>query len=534
MKSSLVDILRSYGWNSILIEGPWGCGKTFAIHKFLEDNKLNYKYISLFGIKDDSEFKKILFSFIDSSSIAVADDFVVIDDVFADTTFSNSINEESAIIIFDDIERINQNGITYHFLLGIINKLKKLGFKIICITSDHIAESEIFNKFKEKTFDICYSYSSPTVEAVNDIVGEDSLLDHSKIFEYCGNNLRILEKAISFFNYSQNDPKSICHLQLRKYGLTKKLYFSMLILAFRCIFSTNGENREKTIKNDFQKFRYTTYIDEFGIYIANELFDVYKSKLLISDLQNDMLEKIIKFVQTYDNSIFEEYLIEKETKGLLSKEYFYLSDTQKISYAKELIKNIKRIKFNEQNLRKVLTILLNSKYYQVSEEEIELIAKSIIDSKPNEITSEYIMSEVNLLIDSSDNYNIENIKLLIKKMGKFEINSYQDSISSISSLKRINYSRLLKLVDDFNKLYPNQKDELIKFLKNNDYFLPNLAGELSEISWHYVHKMCNIISSSYCKENLYNRLKTDLYSTKSESEKERIFSLLKKYFGETY
>jgi Cdc6-like AAA superfamily ATPase len=67
---------------SILIEGPWGCGKTYQIKEFIKGKKHNsrpkYYYLSLFGYESVDEINTALYHLIYQKRIAVKHSAVII------------------------------------------------------------------------------------------------------------------------------------------------------------------------------------------------------------------------------------------------------------------------------------------------------------------------------------------------------------------------------------------------------------------------------------------------------------------------
>ena len=62
-KESLLNELKNFidsPYNIVLLDGPWGSGKTFLLHELIKDNKMKdirFYYVSLHGLKNIDEIK---------------------------------------------------------------------------------------------------------------------------------------------------------------------------------------------------------------------------------------------------------------------------------------------------------------------------------------------------------------------------------------------------------------------------------------------------------------------------------------------
>ena len=133
---------------AILIDGKWGCGKTYQIKEFLKEHVGNCHYISLFGLESIDEINSKLYSEIHttksffkkgamlvSKAISAVPYVGGIGDALEYQMSGKSINpKDTRYIIFDDLERLS-NKISYIDLLGYFNNLFLSNVKIICCIS---------------------------------------------------------------------------------------------------------------------------------------------------------------------------------------------------------------------------------------------------------------------------------------------------------------------------------------------------------------------------------------------------------------
>lgn len=162
---------------AVLIEGPWGCGKTHFVKSLVEDDSfINRKkiYLSLFGISDSNSFQTQLF-LASASSMAknihagaglvgsVIKGVLRIDlnedqnlDANANLSFSGaekwiekiSKNLDNAVLILDDLERCPMPASN---LLGIINPFLEHGdARVLIVANTEKIADEKFKAVREK------------------------------------------------------------------------------------------------------------------------------------------------------------------------------------------------------------------------------------------------------------------------------------------------------------------------------------------------------------------------------------------------
>lgn len=177
---------------SMLIDGPWGCGKTYQIMEFLKNhkkelrkkNKKRIGYISLFGLNSieeiNTEICNSLFSHSRKMMNALKKSMKVFGTVLrASSYFCGGLGsgteiaeclssmlepnqgkaKKKAIIIIDDLERLSTDKVSYSDLLGYLNGLMAGNCRIICIMNSRSiinstnSKENGFKDFYEKVFD---------------------------------------------------------------------------------------------------------------------------------------------------------------------------------------------------------------------------------------------------------------------------------------------------------------------------------------------------------------------------------------------
>ena len=196
---------------AILLKGKWGCGKTWFIKKYcqkLENDGLNYLYVSLYGITSYTEIENLFFQqlhpVLSSKGMALTGKIIkglikttVKIDLYGDGKPDASINSQipdlnlpdrfknadGNILIFDDLERC---GIKKQDILGYINHfVEHQGFKVIIIANeDDITlkdKSEtLYINIKEKLIGKTFEISSDIDEVLENFLGLIENIDTKK------------------------------------------------------------------------------------------------------------------------------------------------------------------------------------------------------------------------------------------------------------------------------------------------------------------------------------------------------------------
>ncbi len=189
--SIITDYLKAKETDfALMINGAWGCGKTYFIKNTLESkieeipcpNKKNQKYkqiyVSLYGVSSIDEIRDRIFyeinpnlKWIDSISrrlISAAEAIPNGGNIVKDLLTTDK-NEKSSIIkkitkyydkvlVFDDLERIDFKSLDLQSVLGFINFLAEHNHcKIIVVANDGDLDED-YKQFKEKTIRFSYTY----------------------------------------------------------------------------------------------------------------------------------------------------------------------------------------------------------------------------------------------------------------------------------------------------------------------------------------------------------------------------------------
>ena len=229
---------------AVLLDGKWGCGKTFFIKSWLDtfqtenEDELTPMYVSLFGVQTvkqiNDTINSLLFPFMNSkvykigktltkmvASAALRLNFNYDGDKTSDGTVDfkldplmDLLNDKKKelkgrrILIFDDLERAN---IGVKELYGYINRFVEHNrFKVIVVcNSTEIIDFETFNRFREKVIGRTFEIHSDIDAAINSFANEiptsyfvqQHISEVKEAFKSTGySNLRVLRQCIRDLN----------------------------------------------------------------------------------------------------------------------------------------------------------------------------------------------------------------------------------------------------------------------------------------------------------------------------------------------
>ena len=524
---------------SLLIDGKWGCGKTHNVRSFFENNEdnndekskakkiYNYIYLSLFGIKSANDIVTKLYPKIDSSIIENYDGMLYIRDSINQKTYNNSI------IIFDDLERI-KNDVTYETIFGVVEALKKNGFKIICITNSEKLNDSINKKeyslFIEKTFDLVISVEIDGSDFNKIIKHSDLLYDKSyMIIADC--NWRFLIKAEKYLSrcekYMEENKKSefLGHIDMN----INTFYKCILVTVASCY--DYLDVKLKIDENDFfiQEF-YDSYSEKYGKNIANKFFSILDKNLELKNYLS-FFKYIFDFILLSDYSgLIRDYYSSNENDFIndapFNEEPFYLDDDSKEKYKKLFLEKINEFDFGKDRHYRILNKFIQFFIVDISETKKEMIIKkfvvTITEEKANNFFDYYYIGDTT-----------NEIKEFIDKL-KERLNQHESS-KDIDELLRLidkkNYQEITNFL--YVNMYTddNQKRKIAEILKSKKYVLPDLSKTINKEIWEYCHEVAKyIFQVPEYRESFIEILKQQCHKTSSKSVRERCNALVKYSF----
>lgn len=533
-------------YNTILINGNWGIGKTHFIKKEFLKYK-NPMYLSLFGINSFEEFKIQLYmelnkvlgflnkknKDIEGMNIGLCGFSLSIP--YFEKDIVNKIEKKSKkkdiIIVIDDIERKNDN-INIESVLGLIesvSKFKKVNI-ILIANEKEIPENDMpkYQSFKEKVIQKTYiidEYSDTALESVINKIKLNkintrlkvSLKKELKTFfkTHKITNLRTVEKGMKFLNFIFNkiDIKNLTEAELYDISIMalaiviekiEHLYSKDIqsneeknedkLNIERLVIEEKGELASCIIKNYFKE--QITISIKFNI--INPLLDIYEDKNINENINKiDNYYIYIKESADNQNKISEEnmfYLSEENQQKIINN--FYINSILKInpnldinSWFKSfnhIYTNASRIDmqnvFKEDDVIKAMDLYLEN--LNIKEPLFYLLQKHI----PFEFRSDKMKMYNQILNEKIKNKYYENyLKLVVEDVKGKKYNT--ENLEIIFSIYK---------EKDFTK-----KNVIIKEIEKNNYFIPNLNNDISEESWRFAHKIWH--EMQYLKDNTDNK-----------------------------
>lgn len=215
---------------AVLLNGPWGIGKTFVIKKFVEslDKETGYIYVSLYGLRSvdeiDDAILRSMYPVLKHKGVeigaralkSVGKHFKVELDLKAKDFIARS---KSRLYIFDDLERCEM---PINTVMGYINVfVEQEHRKVIIVANEAEIKDEKYQRIREKlvgkSFDIQSAFEDAMeafVASVRDQGAKDFVVSKSPVIAEIYhqselNNLRVLQQAIWDFErlYSLLDEK---------------------------------------------------------------------------------------------------------------------------------------------------------------------------------------------------------------------------------------------------------------------------------------------------------------------------------------
>lgn len=386
---------------AIMINGDWGCGKTYYIKKTLFEKiksidsytkvkknvtlKYNPLYVSLYGVSDVNDvLYKIqleLNPWLKSKSWAIArtgiNKFASFFNVGASKEDEKNILsifniEKNRVLFFDDLERIDKS-ISLSSILGQINHFTEQdNLKVVIVCNSSKAE-DIFNEINEKTIRFSCEYNPQLEDLYENLISEykspynDFLKENKEtvisvfgIAKY--KNLRTLRFILDVFQKIYNEIKG------KEYDedLLARFFFFITIYSVEY---KNGNKREKldTLVN------VGPYSKIFNFEIEN-LMIAEKGEIKTDETNYSQLFKE-KYTKIVDSFNYSEEIANYVQNGYLDKEKLNQEITEiQIEIKKEKgtdeevllkkIKNWRELSDNEFNplLEKILTKVDEGKF----------------------------------------------------------------------------------------------------------------------------------------------------------------------------
>ena len=500
---------------AVLLDGKWGCGKTFFIKNWLDtfqtenEDELTPMYVSLFGVQTIKQINDtingLLFPFMNSKVYKIGKTFTKIvasaalrfnvdydGDKKSDGTVDfkldplmDLLNDKKKelkgrrILIFDDLERAN---IGVKELYGYINRFVEHNrFKVIVVcNSTEITDKETFNRFREKIIGRTFEIHSDIDAAINSFANEipvsyfvqRHILAIKEAFKLTGySNLRVLRQSIRDFNQIFQG----IHIDNGNPYQNKKLFH--FLIRFVVLYSEMSTSNKDIIANWKQKYAQS---------LASDRPEMLELKRRISAIQQKYQPLEIKhgmdiFREINDITLIPDYCMkgidlvdylnaklvptERESWDCLYQYYDMNNEDFERQYAMTESAVLNGSFRNYQDQLKAISILIelsdlgikemNSKVLDTSKAYVE---KLIADISSSDSFADIKSNIINLL--SSINQVSDNNELR-KKFNSSLNGIFATKLTELEHhyteiLENLSDDNLLELVDSMDKMLPDR------------------------------------------------------------------------------
>lgn len=557
---NVVDRLIKSNEKAILISGSWGIGKTYEIKQYIKskekdikDKKLKIAYSSLFGKNSLDEVNTELYQILHPRMkvLNVITNVAKLVNIGVNLSCGVNLgidgenikidknikaaNKIDSIIILDDFERKSDN-ITAEELLGFINNLINQGFKVVVLADldtefgkknkkyeitkvennheniEHYISKislsdDILGFYKEKVFDRIYKITEAPENVIKVIFGDNNKYINDRLMIEFNENIRTAIKVNSLFLQVENyikEKKYICD----KYDVIMKIcmYSVIELMTGKYLKLYN----EKCEKYDYLKYGSGNFVNVITSYDST-----LKNDLDWIDAINDIY--INENYKTLDSiySLKEDNILQS---------CFYGSDESKKKIIKrqyDLILSIPNgLNYNHATINQFIRDWYCYAFYI----DLSFIDKKKLFKK---------LYELNFRLDSYGESNDEFISLIK------EYREYCNNEKKYSLVKKLKDDDLLKLKSalyDFSGEYRLLDEEskvfVQEYLKENDFLLQKIDGDIDECLWEINHLICRIINEDIpeLKSVILKKLKEIKEKNKNDNScTYRIDSLIKQY-----
>lgn len=481
---------------AVLLDGKWGCGKTFFIKSWLDtfqtenEDELVPMYVSLFGVQTVKQINDtingLLFPFMNSkvykigktitkmvASAALRFNVDYDGDKKSDGTIDfkldplmdllNDKKEElkgRRILIFDDLERAN---IGVKELYGYINRFVEHNrFKVIVVcNSTEITDIETFNRFREKVIGRTFEIRSDIDAAINSFANEiptSYFVQHhisaiKEAFKLTGySNLRVLRQCIRDLNQIFQG----IHIDNVNPYQDKELFH--FLIRFVVLYSEMSTSNKDIIANWRQKYAQALASDRPGMVELKRRISAIQQKYQPLEIKHGM----DIFREINDITLIPDYCM----KGIDLVDYL----------------NAKLVPTERESWDCLY------QYYEMNNEDFErqyaMTESAVMDGSFRNYQDQ--LKAISILIELSD-LGIKEMNSKVLDTSKAYVEKLIADISSSDSFADIK-SNIINLLSSINQVSDN--NELRKQFNNslNGIF----ATKLTELEHHYTEILENL------------------------------------------
>lgn len=540
LKEVLKDFLYDSRSKSILIDGPWGCGKTYEVMNFIKENKKKkIYYLSLFGLESIDEINTSLYEQTKKGKRYFKHSAMLISKAIRAVPIIPNISEaleyqldiienkevkKKSIIVLDDLERLSTK-VSYTDLMGYINSLYLSGCRFICMVSlDNIDEDrkQDFHHFKEKVFDSVYQISGFNEKIIDEIFQEFNIPNINETYELFENNLRLAFKTMLFYK------KALERFEKTK---TNELDFDKLDLLKACVWAVKISLNNYEYKKKDDDISYDSYVKEYGETITKNIY-YFRSNHECKNIPRfeDIVDSLVSAFRFFDFGIFEDKFISTkfdEKNSILKYEFYFLSDDHKSEYINAFVSLLNtELEWSGNETQILRNILMFSNYTFDNDliKRIAILAKDKVDFSLGVpmglglLDKEYI-DKNKLFIES-----LKNCLNDIKKVNLIE--------GFGNALANSDYSNMRDIIMKNEECDEDERKAFANYLVSNNFFLPDISGDIDRKIWSYCHSIAKFVASNEKTKEFIDLIKETHKGNKTDSELDRFLFLINEYTTE--
>lgn len=487
---------------ALQIDGEWGSGKTFFINEFSKTTqKAKVIYFSIYGYDDFQNLKTELLSQIatelDQSSIIkkgnkilstfklfnINSNFVLNSIVLSDIALKKAIqhilekNNETIVVVIDDLERLSEKIELQDFLGFIINDIiEKFKFKVLIISNEAKMKSHNneFLKIKEKIISKTVEFSRDEVilkEILQEIIKSDFLNENlnwiidifSTFDNLCKINLRTVFSIIDNFEFVEQKFKEHPSDLDERYcnEFLKSVFLNIYVLTTE-LKSGNIKNEQIHIlkKHDFDRFFYINGkldIENCWHYLINKYHG--KSKLFDDYIiySNSIMSYVISGIwydDNYRNKWYECFYPDGNIEDYEKLSNFYnYSESELVKIQERLLRECYE---SDITYNKVINIYRRLSYFETI--NLLLIEKSKLDDlivritellSDNDLSIQEISSlENSFIFDPPSNTGFKKLKEVVKE--KIAFTYSVRTLDLIEAIFNEDYKKEKSIIDHTN------------------------------------------------------------------------------------
>ncbi len=484
------NLINNNQLSAILLDGQWGIGKTYTVMEYLKtrtDCKVGYT--SLFGKNNIDEIntelyrelhprKKLLETI--SHVVSLVGTSVSIGGVgislngtqVGQNKTIKSTQKYKTIIVLDDFERSEK--LDVNSLMGYFNALTLQGIKIVVLSNFEGKLAERLGEYREKVFDRIYTISETQMDVAKKLVAEELELSE-KHLNLAEQNLRMLIKANALFVQVKNYLKeaSIQDIDLNQ------LFICCLYVVVESL--TDKITREfiKDINKDYKKY----YEENPKTARTAAIDSSYRKIFGMAFEKSPLLEALFDVFESEDYALLNNLFFVNKEENLFKESVFYLSDEKKIEKIKKQYNYI--LAQNSRIEKSVVLDALRGWYDYSGYLDLSFIDEICLFEKLR-----------GLGVSWMDGWHYEKtMKAFFSRYNKFlELKQKEEAeLDLTGSLKK---EKLKKVMREYNN-YSLDAKEIVKrkFIENN-FYIENVHGVMTEGDWELAHSICYFISSS--------------------------------------